>query len=129
MINKCMFIGNLGKDPELRSTQSGKQVANFSIAVQGNKTDNGYLTEWINVVCWEKTAENVSKYLSKGSKVFVEGRFSTRSWEDKDGNKKYTTEIVANEVKFLDPPKKDGGNFKDYLGVNSKPQGVEDIPF
>ena len=128
MINKCIFIGNLGKDPELKTTTTGKSVANFSLAVQGFKTENGYLTDWVPVVCWEKTAENVSKYLSKGSKVFVEGRFSTRSWDDKDGNKRYTTEIVANEVKFLDPAKKDTG-FVDHKVHPTNDIADESVPF
>lgn len=102
MFNKVILIGRLGKDPETQTTQSGKTVCKFSVA-----TDSGYgekkQTEWMNVVTWQKTAELCDKYLRKGSLVAIEGRLSTRNYEAKDGTKKYVTEVIANEVKFLDP--------------------------
>jgi len=109
VLNKALLIGNLGKDPELRFTTAGKAVCNFSVATsesytdaQGQKVEK---TDWHNVVVWEKQAENCKKYLSKGSKVFVEGKIQTREWEDKQGGKRYTTEIVAQTVKFLSSPR------------------------
>jgi single-strand DNA-binding protein len=103
--NKVIFAGHLGGDPELRATQSGKQVANFTVAATHKwKNDNGELqeeTEWGRVVAWGKTGELCAKYLRKGSPALIEGRMQTRSWEDKDGNKRYTTEIVASNVQFL----------------------------
>jgi single-strand DNA-binding protein len=105
-LNKVMLIGNLGQDPEIRYTQSGQAVANFSVATtdrwtnkqSGNPEER---TEWHRVVVWAKLAELCREYLSKGRSVYIEGRLQTRSWEDKDGNKRYTTEIVAQTVQFL----------------------------
>lgn len=98
-LNLCQFIGNLGRDPEVKHTQSGKAVCKFSIAVSTGYGDKK-TTEWVNVVCWEKTADAVGKYCLKGSPVYVSGRMSTRKWE-KDGEVKYITEVVASEVQFL----------------------------
>lgn len=104
-VNKVILIGNLGKDPEVRYTASGTAVGNFNIAT--NETWNNKegkreeRTEWHRIVCWAKTAELCGEYLSKGRTVYVEGRLQTREWNDKDGNKRYTTEIVAQTVRFL----------------------------
>jgi single-strand DNA-binding protein len=104
-VNKVILIGNLGKDPELRYTPSGQPTANFSLATTERWTDkNGQKqerTEWHNIVAWGKLAELVNQYLKKGRSAYVEGRISTRSWDDRDGNKKYRTEIVANQIQFL----------------------------
>lgn len=104
-VNKAIIIGNLGADPELRYTQSGQAVANFRIATNERWTDKEGATqertEWHRVVVWGRQAENCEKYLSKGRQVYVEGRMQTRDWEDRDGNKRYTTEIVAQTVQFL----------------------------
>jgi single-strand DNA-binding protein len=104
-VNKVILIGNLGKDPEIRYTQSGEPIANFSLATNEVWTDkNGERqerTEWHQIVVWGKQGENCGKYLKKGRPVFVEGRLQTRSWEDKQGSKRYTTEIVATEVVLL----------------------------
>jgi single-strand DNA-binding protein len=104
-LNRVMIIGRLGKDPEVRYTSGGMAVANFSMATSENWNDkNGQKqerTEWHNVVVWGKQAENCGKYLSKGRQAYVEGRLQTRSWDDKDGNKRYTTEIVAKTVQFI----------------------------
>lgn len=90
-LNRVTIIGRLGKDPEMRYTDSGKAVCSFSVATKSKKDGP---TEWHAIVCWEKTAENAQKFLAKGSLVYVEGRIQTRTWE-KDGHKNYKTEIVA----------------------------------
>src|SRR5215813_5398130 len=104
-INKVILIGNLGKDPELRYTPGGQAVCDLSIATTDQWTDKSgerkEQTEWHRVVVWGKQAENCSQYLSKGRQVYVEGRLRTRQWDDKEGNKRYTTEIVAQTVQFL----------------------------
>src|SRR6476661_5321858 len=104
-VNKVILVGNLGKDPEVRFTQTGSAVANFSIATseQWNDRDGKRQerTEWHNIVVWGKQAETCGQYLSKGRQVYVEGRITNRSYDDKDGNKKYITEIIARDVRFL----------------------------
>ena len=102
MINQCNFIGRLGRDPEIRYTQSGKAVASFSIACS-EKRGGEEATEWVNVVAWEKLAEICGQYLAKGSLVFISGRMQTRKWQDKEGGTRYTTEIVAREMQMLSP--------------------------
>ncbi len=104
-INRAIIIGHLGRDPELRYTQSGKTVANFSVATteKWNDKDGKTLerTEWHRVVAWDRTAELVGEFLKKGRQVCVEGRIQTRNWEDKGGAARTTTEIVASRVTFL----------------------------
>ncbi|MFH1580950.1 MAG: single-stranded DNA-binding protein [Pseudomonadota bacterium] len=105
-LNKVMLIGRLGSDPELRYTPDGTAVANFSIATSEewkdkNTGEKKERTEWHRVVAWRKLGEICGEYLAKGKQVYVEGRIQTRSWEDKDGNKRYTTEIVASDIQFL----------------------------
>jgi len=105
-MNKVMLIGNLGNDPEKRFTPGGQPVATFNIATTERWKDkaNGQpqeRTEWHRIVVWGQQAENCSQYLAKGRSVFVEGRLQTRQWEDKDGNKRTTTEVVAQRVLFL----------------------------
>ena len=106
-VNKAILVGNLGRDPELRHTQNGQAVVNFTLATSENWTDkNGERverTEWHRIVVWGKTGEMCAQYLSKGRTVYVEGRIQTREWEDKDGNKRYTTEINAQTVNFIGP--------------------------
>ena len=146
-INKVILIGNLGKDPELRYTGSGTAVANFSIATSerwknGESGNFEERTEWHNVVVWGKQGENCNQYLSKGRPVYIEGKLQTRSWQDKDGNKRYTTEVVAQTVKFLgsrsDSGLAAGGGQRAATGTtgpsfedNSPPDfsADEDIPF
>lgn len=104
-LNRAMLIGNLTADPELRHTQSGTAVCDLRIATnERRKVGDEWKdhAEYHRVVVWAKRAENCAKYLSKGSKVYIEGRLSTRARDDKDGNKRYTTEIVADDVQFLD---------------------------
>lgn len=115
-LNKVMIIGNLGADPELRYTSNNQAVTTLSIAtneVWGGR-DGGERqerTEWHKVVVFGRTAENCANYLKKGRSVYVEGRLQTRDWEDKDGNKRYTTEIVANAVQFLSGEGGGGGGY------------------
>lgn len=105
-VNKVILIGNLGKDPEVRHLESGATVANFSIATSesytdrntGQRVDN---TDWHNIVLWRGLAEIAEKYLKKGHKVYVEGKLRTRSWQDKDGNTRYTTEVVGDNMTML----------------------------
>jgi single-strand DNA-binding protein len=104
-VNKVILLGRLGQDPELKYTPGGAAVCNFSMATteawtdkQGQKQEK---TEWHRIVVWGKLAELCNQYLGKGRQAFVEGRLQTRSWEDKDGSKRYTTEIMANTVQFI----------------------------
>ena len=104
-LNKVMLIGNLGADPELRFTANGAAVANFRIACSRSYTDRDgqrqEVTEWVTIVAWQRLAELVGQYLSKGRPVYVEGRLQTRQWQDREGNNRYTTEVVANDIQFL----------------------------
>jgi len=113
-VNKAILIGNLGRDPELRYTQNGQAVVNFTLATSENWTDKSgervERTEWHRIVAWGKVGELCAQYLSKGRTVYVEGRIQTREWEDKDGNKRYTTEINAQTVQFLGGPRGEGGS-------------------
>jgi single-strand DNA-binding protein len=143
-LNQVELIGNFGKEPELRFTKSGVAYCHVSLATQDDWTDqNGTKhehTEWHNVVFWNKQAENVAKYCGKGSKVFVQGKLKTRTWE-RNGQKHYATEIQAHEVKFLSPSKqqREESPPKDSRQRTGKPVSVpdqmgdqqipEDIPF
>ena len=114
MINKAILVGNLGRDPEMRYTQDGSAVANFSVATTERWTDRASnerreQTEWHRVVCFRRLAEICGEYLHKGSKVYIEGRLQTRSWEGQDGQTRYTTEIVARDMKMLDSRGGGGG--------------------
>ena len=105
-LNKVMLIGNLGADPEIRYTAAGAPVANVSLATAESwrDKDSGELrekTEWHRVVFFGKVAETIEKYVSKGSQIFIEGKLQTRKWQDKEGNDRYTTEIVASEMRML----------------------------
>ena len=125
-INRVEIIGNLGKDPEMRYTANGTAMTRFSVAVGRTYQVDGERkeeTEWFNVVAWNKLAELVQAHLTKGRKVYVEGRQSTRSWDTPDGQKRYMTEIIANQVLFLDRPQ--GANMSD-MGGDLDP---DDIPF
>ena len=105
-LNKCLIIGNLGRDPEMRYTPSGQAVTQFTVAVNRNRKDQQgewqEETEWFRVVAWGPLAERTAEYLRKGNKVFVEGRIQTRQWEGQDGQKRYTTELVANTIQNLE---------------------------
>jgi single-strand DNA-binding protein len=104
-VNKVILVGNLGRDPEIRYTPGGKAVARFPVATgevwtdaEGNRQER---TEWHNIVVWGKQAETCSQYLSKGRQVFVEGSIRSRAYDDRDGNKRYITEIIGQRVQFL----------------------------
>ena len=103
--NKVQLIGNVGKDPEIVNLESGKKLAKFSVATNENyKNGNGESltdTQWHNIVAWGKTAELVEKYVNKGKEVGVEGKLTSRNWEDEDGTKRYITEVVCNELLLL----------------------------
>lgn len=105
MLNKAILMGRLAADPEMRSTQSGKKVCSFTLAVNRQGKDAG--TDWIDIVAWEKTAEFVCKHFTKGQLVAVAGRIQTRNWEDQNGGKRKAVEVVAEEVHFAEA-KKDG---------------------
>jgi len=112
-VNKAILVGNLGKDPELRYTPSGTAVCTFSLATtdrfknkQGEQQDR---TEWHNIVVWAGLAEICGKYLTKGKQVYIEGRIQNRSYDDRDGNKRYISEIVANEMQMLSRSGDQGG--------------------
>lgn len=116
MVNKVIILGFLGKDVEMRYTPSGTAVANFSLATSETRNKDGQKetkTEWHRVIAFGKLAEICGEYLSKGRQVYVEGKIQTRSWEDKEGNKRTTTEILANTVQILgkkdDAPKASNG--------------------
>jgi len=107
-VNKVILIGNLGKDPEVRHFEGGVTKVNFPLATSesfkdksGNKAEH---TEWHNIILWRGLAEIAEKYLRKGSQVFIEGKIKTRTWEDKEGNKRYSTEIVADNLILLGKP-------------------------
>jgi single-strand DNA-binding protein len=112
-VNKVILVGNLGKDPELRYTASGTAVATFSLATSEKfKNRNGEQqerTEWHNIVVWANLAEICGKYLSKGRQIYIEGRIQSRSYDDRDGNKRYITEVVANEMQMLGRPGDEAG--------------------
>jgi len=99
-LNQCNFIGRAGRDPETRYAASGTAVTNFSLAV-GYKYKETESTEWVLVICFGKLAELVEQYVQKGKQLFVSGRMKTEQWEDRDGNKRYTTKIIADKVQFL----------------------------
>lgn len=128
-VNKVIILGRLGADPETRSVSSGNMVTNFNLATSeawkdrdGQKQER---TEWHRVVVWGKLAEICGKYLSKGRQAFVEGRLQTRSWEDQQGNKRYTTEIVATNVQFIGGSAQTGanagGNYNQSSNDNNSP--------
>lgn len=135
MINKAILIGNLGSDPEVRYTQSGAAVANFTIATTEKwKGQDGQMqeqTEWHRIVAFARLGEICGEYLSKGSKVYIEGRIQTRKWEDKDGNSRYTTEIVAREMKMLDSKGASSGttNYSNQEPPVPEPRMGEEVPF
>lgn len=103
--NKVQLIGNVGNEPEIVNLESGKKIAKFSIATNESYKDaNGEKvtdTQWHNAVAWGKTADLIEKYVGKGKEVGIEGKLTTRSWDDKEGNKRYTTEVVVNEILLL----------------------------
>ena len=136
-LNKVMLIGNLGKDPEMRYTANGKAVATFSVACgrvfNGADGERREETDWFNIVTWDKLAELCSQFLQKGRKAYIEGRLHTRSWEGQDGQKRYTTEVIAQTVLFLDSAGGSGGAPRqeryDDGGAGGAPVDPDDLPF
>ena len=144
-VNKVILIGNLGKDPEMRYMPDGQAVANVSIATSEtwkdkNTGEQQERTEWHRVVFFRRLAEVVGEYLKKGSKVYVDGKLQTRKWQDKDGQDRYTTEIVANEMQMLDgasakPQQHGQQNAQDAGGAQTQNAGAmpdyfdDSIPF
>jgi single-strand DNA-binding protein len=134
MINKVILVGRLGKDPEIRHLENGAVVANFSIATSERyKAKDGDWqdkTEWHNIAAWRSLAEFSEKWLKKGGLVFIEGKIRTRSWEDKDKNKRYTTEVVADVIRKLDWKKDEAGSSQEPELAESNNEDVkDDLPF
>ena len=144
--NKIIIVGNLGRDPELRYTPQGDAVCNFSVAVNDKRRDKtGELqdsTTWFRVTLWRRQAENASKYLTKGSPIYIEGRLKVEEWTDRDGKNRYTLEVQATDMQFLGGGRGDessGGatsdvEYSDNAEFNSAPAGTtppsdDDIPF
>ena len=138
-VNKVILIGNLGKDPEIKYLESKVPVANFTLATNstwkdkdGSKQEH---TEWHNIVLWRGLAELSEKYLHKGDKVYIEGRLKTRSWEDKDNVKRYTTEIVAENMTMLsgkkaeDTPVPAAREESASASISDPGKPVDDLPF
>lgn len=140
-INKAIIVGNLGRDPEVRYFQDGTAVANFTIATSRqwkdkNSGEKKEQTEWHRIVAFRRLAEICGEYLHKGKQVYIEGRLQTREWEDKDGNRRWTTEIVADTMQMLGPKGGDSSSGGDYYkapgGGEAPPADNDlddDIPF
>lgn len=145
-INKVILVGNLGKDPEVRYLEGGTAVANFPIATSEHYTDKTSgerktVTEWHNIVVWRKLAEIAEKYLKKGSQIYLEGKLRTRQWQDKEGNNRYTTEIVADNFQMLgrkdenisstnaDTPTPAKENPSTTSEIDKPTSEVDDLPF
>lgn len=126
-VNKFLGIGNMGADPEIRYLPDGKAVANFRIAISETWKDKDEVkqkkVEWVSIVAFGKLAEICGEYLKKGSQIYVEGKLQTRQWEDKDKNKRYTTEVVASVMQMLGTKEK-GSEAPHVLGT-----GIDEIPF
>jgi single-strand DNA-binding protein len=131
-VNKVILVGNLGKDPEVRHLEGGTSVANFTLATteaykdkSGNRVEQ---TEWHNIVVWRGLADIAEKYLKKGMTIYAEGKLRSRSWDDKDGQKRYTTEIVADTFTILSK-KESSNSHQNEEGNPSLPKGGDDLPF
>jgi single-strand DNA-binding protein len=143
-VNKVILIGNLGKDPEVRHLESGVAVANFSIATSESYKDKTSgerktQTDWHNIVMWRGLADVAEKYLKKGSSVYIEGKLKTRSWDDKEGNTRYTTEVVADNMTMLGRASDSNGggeannastpSSNSNPGVSAFDDDTDDLPF
>lgn len=129
MVNKVILIGNLGQDPEVRRLENGVAVAKFSVATTEKYKDRSgetqSQTEWHNVVVWRQLAELAEQYLKKGRQVYVEGKLTHRKWQDKDGNNRYTTEVVANNFRMLGSRENSGGYTSNFPGAQDAPPAVQ----
>ncbi|MEW5942035.1 MAG: single-stranded DNA-binding protein [Chloroflexota bacterium] len=136
-LNKVMIIGHLGRDPEMRYTPSGKPVTTFTVAVSrswnSGDGERHSETEWFNIVAWGNLAETCKQYLTKGQLVYIEGRLQTRHWDDKEGQKRSSVEVVANEMTFLSERRESGANHEAGAPAgeeNAAPASSEDeFPF
>jgi single-strand DNA-binding protein len=138
-VNKVIVLGRLGADPEVKNISANQTVARLSVATSENWTDKEgkkqERTEWHRVVVWGKLAELCGKYLTKGRQVYVEGRLQTRSWEDQQGQKKYSTEVVANTVQFLGGPNgettttRESASSNEDFGPEPSFDSADEIPF
>lgn len=133
-VNKVILIGNLGRDPEVRHLENGAVVANFSIATSESYTDRNTgqrveNTDWHNIVLWRGLAEIAEKYLKKGQKVYIEGKLKTRSWQDKDGSTRYTTEVLGDQMTMLSRAENVAPNQAPYSqeGTPQQPNRVDSI--
>lgn len=133
MLNKVMIIGRLGADPEIRYTQAGQATCSLRIATDESYTDRDgkrvERTEWHRVSVFGKAAENCNQYLGKGSLVYVEGRISTRKWQDQNGQERYTTEIRAERVQFIEKRENTQQQHAQKRGRGSEQNNIDDIPF
>jgi len=124
-VNKVILVGRLGKDPEVRHLENGAAVANFSIATSETYKDKSGTrqeqTEWHNIVFWRGLAEIAEKYLKKGSQIYVEGKLRTRSWQDKDGHTRYTTEVVGDQLTMLGGKTENNTYVPDEPAVSKEP--------
>lgn len=121
-VNKCIFIGNAGRDAELRTTGSGMAVANVSIGVN-SRIGGEDVTEWVNLVFWDKLADIAEQYITKGKQIYVECRLQTRKWQDKDGNEKYTPEFHVQQLQLLGGRDDDGGGRNDDRRPTQRSRG------
>lgn len=132
-VNRVSLMGNLGSDPEKRFTQNGNSVTNFRMATNETWTDKDgnkqKRTEWHRVVVWGKLADVCAQYLNKGRQVYVEGRLQTRKWQDKDGNDRFTTEINAQTVNFIDSRKPAANQEQPAQQAEDTPVDTDDCPF
>ncbi|MDR1668285.1 MAG: single-stranded DNA-binding protein [Bacteroidales bacterium] len=139
MVNKVILLGRVGKDPEVRHLDSNSSVANFTLATNEYYVKDGARveqTEWHNIVAWQSSAKYVEDYVRKGMLLYVEGRLRTRSWDDKDGNKRYTTEILSNSI-FILTPKSNSQNSASQPAAVPEPESTsigsatpaDDLPF
>lgn len=134
-LNKAIIIGNLGKDPEIKTTASGQVLASLTVATSEKfKNKNGEMeerTEWHRVTLWGRVAEIARDYLHKGKTVYIEGRLQTRKWQDKEGNDRYTTEIVGDSMKMLSPKSETKGDTSFDVGsfANSSLEDYDKAPF
>ncbi|MFQ5454237.1 MAG: single-stranded DNA-binding protein [Candidatus Zixiibacteriota bacterium] len=141
-VNKAILIGNLGKDPELRYTPGGQAVVSFSLATNrrwtGKDGQKNEVTTWHNIVAWGKQAETIKEYLTKGQQVYIEGRIDNRSYDDKEGNKKYISEVVVENFRFIGSRNAPRGGSNDYsqtpsaeapASPSTNKESDDDLPF
>jgi single-strand DNA-binding protein len=133
-VNKVILIGNLGKDPEIRHLENGATVANFSIATSENYKDRKTgekvsQTEWHNIVAWRGLAEIAEKFIKKGDKIYIEGKLKTRTWQDKEGNNRYSTEVITDNLTMLGSSGEAKPNSEPIKSEESEPKPVAEKEF